>query len=171
MNTSETILQIEHDIAWLPTPNESLLALSPVLPAKELITTAFALAFSGDQLLLTNLVKRGWDIPGGHVETGERPEETVRREVAEETGAKLGQLHVLGYQRLRLLAPKPVEYKYPYPDCYQVFYWAVVTSFEDFETTRESHGRALFAPDQARTVIWVQRHRGLYQAALAAVTG
>lgn len=70
MHTSETILQIEHDIAWLPKPNESLLVLSPILPAKELITTAFALAFSGDQLLLTNLVRRGWDIPGGHVEIG-----------------------------------------------------------------------------------------------------
>jgi 8-oxo-dGTP pyrophosphatase MutT (NUDIX family) len=170
MNTSETILRIEQNIVWLPKPNESLLALSPVLPPKELITTAFALAFSGDRLLLTNLVKRGWDLPGGHVEVEEMPEETVRREVAEETGAKLGQLHILGYQRLRLLTPKPIEYQYPYPDCYQVFYWASVTSLENFEPTPETHGRSLFAPDQAQTIAWVQRHRGLYQAALTAVT-
>jgi 8-oxo-dGTP pyrophosphatase MutT (NUDIX family) len=171
MNTSETILLIERDIVWLPKPNESLLVLSPTLPAKELITTAFALAFSGDQLLLTNLVKRGWDIPGGHVEAGEMPEETVRREVAEETGAKLGQLHILGYQRLRLLTLKPIEYKYPFPDCYQVFYWASVTSLEDFEPARETQGRSLFAPDLARTMTWVQRYNDLYQAALAAAIG
>jgi 8-oxo-dGTP pyrophosphatase MutT (NUDIX family) len=171
MNASETILQIDHNIAWLPNPNESLLVLSPILPAKELISTAFALAFSGDQLLLTNLVKRGWDIPGGHVEIGECPEETVRREVAEETGARLGQLHVLGYQRLRLLAPKPVEYKYPYPDSYQVFYWALIASFENFEPTQETHGRSLFAPDQAQAITWVRRYRDLYRAALDAVTG
>jgi 8-oxo-dGTP diphosphatase len=170
MNTSETILRTEHNIAWLPKPNKSLLVLSPILPAKELITTAFALAFSGDQLLLTNLIKRGWDIPGGHVEAGEMPEETVRREVAEETGTKLGQLHILGHQRLRLLAPKPVEYKYPYPDSYQVFYWASVISLEDFGPTWETYGQALFAPDQARAIAWVQRHRDLYQAALNSVT-
>jgi 8-oxo-dGTP pyrophosphatase MutT (NUDIX family) len=169
MNTNETILRVEHDIAWLPKPNESRLVLSPILPPKELITTAFSLAFSGDQLLLTNLVKRGWDLPGGHVEAGETPEETARREVAEETGAKLGRLHMLGYQHLRLLAPRPAEYNYPYPDCYQVFYWASITSLEDFEPTRETYGRALFTPDQAQTVAWVQRHTALYQAALAAV--
>jgi 8-oxo-dGTP pyrophosphatase MutT (NUDIX family) len=170
MNNSETILKIEHDIAWLPKPNESLLVLSPLLPTKELIVTAFALAFSGDQLLLTNLVKRGWDLPGGHIEAGEMPEETVRREVAEETGVRLGQLHMLGYQRLRLLTPKPIEYQYPYPDCYQVFYRASIASFEDFDPTRETYGRALFAPEQAQTVGWVQKHGDLYQAALAAVT-
>jgi 8-oxo-dGTP pyrophosphatase MutT (NUDIX family) len=170
MSISGTILQIEQDITWLPKPNEGLLVLSPVLPAKELITTAFALAFRGDQLLLTNLVKRGWDIPGGHIEPGEMPEETVHREVAEETGTKLGPLHMLGYQRLRLLTPKPAGYKYPYPDCYQIFYWASVVSVEDFEPTQETYGRFFFAPDQAQAVQWVQKYRDLYQAALAVAT-
>jgi 8-oxo-dGTP diphosphatase len=30
-----------------------------------------------------------WDFPGGHVEPGERPQDALRREVAEELGAEL----------------------------------------------------------------------------------
>jgi 8-oxo-dGTP diphosphatase len=52
-----------------------------------------ALIFEGDAILL---VERGreplkgyWSLPGGLVETGERLEEAVRREVLEETGLRI----------------------------------------------------------------------------------
>jgi 8-oxo-dGTP diphosphatase len=162
---AEKILRVEQDIAWLPRPNECQTVLSSHLPSQELVTTALMLAFAGDRLLMTNLRSRGWDIPGGHVEPGEHPEETVRREVHEETGAMLGSLHLLGYQRLRLLGPQPVAYDYPYPDCYQVFYWAQVISLDDFLPSAETQGRALFAPLETRTQSWVQHNGDLYEAA------
>lgn len=33
--------------------------------------------------------KRGWDIPGGHLEAGETPEEAFKRELYEESGCEL----------------------------------------------------------------------------------
>src|SRR5258707_5854402 len=103
MSQTEKVLQIEINIAWLPQPNEGRLVLSSQLPLRELSTTSFILAFSGDRLLQTHLVKRGWDLVGGHIEPGESPEEAARREAYEEAGARLGPLHLLGYQHLRLL--------------------------------------------------------------------
>ncbi len=162
----EKILRVDHNLTWLPEPNESLIALTSQLPPLELISTALVVAFDGDRLLMTELVSRGWDIPGGHIEQGEHPEATVHREVLEETGATLGELHLLGYQRLRLLGPAPSAYAYPYPDCYQVFYRGQVISLPDFLPTQEARSRALFPPAEARTLAWVRFMRELYEAAL-----
>jgi len=121
MQKDERILQIEQNLSWLPQPNEGRTVLSSQLPPDEMITTALVLAFDRDRLLQTHLAARGWDIVGGHIEPGESPEEAARREAYEEAGARLRELHVLGYQRLRLLGPRPASYRYPYPDSYQVF--------------------------------------------------
>lgn len=164
-------MRVDQDLAWLPKPNESQVVLSSHLPPLALLATALVLAFRDDSLLVTNLTSRGWDIPGGHIEPGELPDETARREVYEETGARLGPLHVLGYQRLRLLGPRPASYRYPYPDSYQAFYWARITTLDDFVPTAETQGRALLSPDEASILAWVQRHRELYAIALVQSTG
>lgn len=46
--------------------------------------------------LLTNHKTRGLEFPGGKLEQGETLEEAARREVYEETGAILGELHTIG---------------------------------------------------------------------------
>jgi|SRR5690348_2368544 len=171
MCETEKIIRVDQNIPWLPEPNESLIALSSQLPPLELISTALVVAFAGDRLLMTELASRGWDIPGGHVEPGEHPEATARREVLEETGATLGELHLLGYQRLRLLGPAPANYAYPYPDSYQVFYRAQVISLSDFLLTPEARSRALHSPSKARTFAWVRFNSELYETALQKCSG
>lgn len=170
MQTNERILQVVQDIAWAPQPNESHIVLSSQLPPREQISTALVLAFDGDQLLQTHLVARGWDIVGGHIEPGESPEEAARREAYEEAGARLKELHVLGYQRLRLLGPRPDAYRYAYPESYQLFYWAQIETLDEFVPTAEARGRALFAPDDARELPFVRTLRELYLAALQVAT-
>jgi 8-oxo-dGTP diphosphatase len=168
MQKDEQTLKIQQNLSWLPQPNEVRTVLSSQLPPAEWIATALVLAFDGDRLLQTHLAARGWDIVGGHIEPGESPEEAVRREAYEEAGARLGELHVLGYQRLRLLGPRPASYRYAYPDSYQVFYWAQIEALDEFRPTEEARERALFAPSDARGLPFVRTLSELYLVALQA---
>jgi 8-oxo-dGTP pyrophosphatase MutT (NUDIX family) len=160
-------LRVDWDIEWLPRPNETHWILDDALPPRELVTAAFALAFDGDRFLMTRLTHRGWDIPGGHLEPGETPLEAALRETYEETCATLGELMLLGYQKILIRAPRPDGYPYPHPIAYQVFYWGRVARLDPFRETSEVMARGLFSPDEAREVAWVQRYPELYDAALA----
>lgn len=160
------ILGTGYNIPWLPLPNEISLILDDQLPPLPLITSALALAFEGQNILMTNLQQRGWDIPGGHLDPGESPEAAMRREVIEEAGAMLGEVRLLGYQRIRLLGAVPAGYRYPHPDSYQVLYIGQVVSLLDFQSTSEASERAFFAPDVAHSLRWVQENHLMYNAAI-----
>ncbi len=62
--------------------------------------TVLVFVFHELEFLLANIAGRGWSIPGGRIEPGEYPEAAARREVYEETGAQIGELHVIGYYEL-----------------------------------------------------------------------
>lgn len=54
---------------------------------------------AGRILIIKN--KRGWGFPGGHPEPGERPEDTLRREVAEEAYITLKDPRLIGYMEVK----------------------------------------------------------------------
>ena len=160
------VLRIHHDFPLAPTPNEVTLVLDDALPPLHLITCALALAFDGERILMTNLNARGWDIPGGHLEAGESPEDALRREVMEETGALLSNVRLLGYQCVTIHVPCPPNYRYPYPVSYQTLFFANVAELPSFIPTDEARERRLFAPQEATSLRWVQQNREMYDAAL-----
>ena len=161
------ILRIERDDPGLPRPNECTSMLCGDLPPAEFVSAAFVFAFDGPLRVFTHLVKRGLDIPGGHVRPGESPAQAAVRELREETGTRVAGLRVLGWRRNRILAPRPADYPLPYPDSYMVFYAAKVVGFEPVVPDGETMGRALVPPEDARRVPLIQANPALYEAALA----
>ncbi|PLR84438.1 nucleoside triphosphatase YtkD [Bacillus canaveralius] len=82
-----------------------------------------------DKWLLTSHKIRGLEFPGGKTESGETLEEAARREVFEETGARLQSLHYVG------------EYEVggEIPFVKTIFY-GVVERIEERETFFETNG-------------------------------
>jgi 8-oxo-dGTP diphosphatase len=57
---------------------------------------ALVFAFHGRRIVLADIAGRGWCVPSGRLEVGERAEEAARREAWEEAGVTLGALVPLG---------------------------------------------------------------------------
>ena len=134
----------------------------------ELVTTGFTLAFDGDRVLLVRLADRDWHPPGGHRELGENPREAAMREAMEEAGCRVEALSPLGWQRFTSHDPVPPGWRYPVPTAYQQFFVGLVDGACPVPGTEAIDAR-LFTPEQARSLDWVQRHRGLYEEALRRV--
>jgi 8-oxo-dGTP diphosphatase len=173
LGVTERVLHLTRDFEHLPKPNESSIVLSDQPPPTELVTGAFVLAFDGDRLLMTEEHGRGWNIVGGGVEPGETPEQAARRETVEEAGARLGELAVLGYQRMRLLGPKQDGYRWPYPDSYMLLFVAQVAALDPFEPNDDASARALVPPAEVAATFWgaFESNRLLHQAALERIQG
>lgn len=122
---------------------------SNILPPYELITSVHGLCFHDDHLLLANLKERGWDIPGGHIEAGETPEECFKRETLEECYVE-GQCELLGFVTVDHCDNPFWSESSPYPKMgYQVFYKMNVTKQLPFKGDFESTQRLLINPKDA----------------------
>jgi 8-oxo-dGTP pyrophosphatase MutT (NUDIX family) len=112
----------EEDVVWGDLPIHAAYYVTSEPPPEELVTSVRAVVLCGERVL----VSRNRDavlhaLPGGRREAGESFEETLRREVLEETGYAIDRPRRLGVAHLRHLAPKPAGYRFPHPD----FLWAV----------------------------------------------
>ena len=163
------LIKSDRSIYWLPQPGECRLYITDELPPVEQCSTAFGFVFAGDEVLLTRLRDRDWDIPGGFIDPGETPEAAAIREVWEETRAKVEIIDLIGIQEVECFGPKPPNYRFPYPISVQVYYACKLLELAPFEINNESVERQFFKPEAARLVPTMTNHDLIYEEGLRRV--
>ncbi|WP_035393684.1 NUDIX domain-containing protein [Shouchella miscanthi] len=118
------------------------------LPFAEKITSAHGFCFYQNQVMLVYLKKRGWDLPGGHVEKGETPKAAFQRECFEE-GYVSGDCTLLGCIKVNHEKNSAWNETSPYPKIgYQAFYRMNVSTLHPFSGHFEATKRTFVDPNQ-----------------------
>ncbi len=164
------LIKVDREITWLPKPAEGRLYITDELPPLELCRTAFGFAFNGDQVLMTRLKNRDWDIPGGKIDVGETPQQTVVREVLEETFVQVEVIELVGIQEVELLGPRPENFQWIYPLSVQVYFLCRISKLMPFRKNKESYERGFLDPDYAREIPTMRNHEEIYEEALRRVS-
>lgn len=94
------------------------------LPPDRYVTSVRCLLLKGDSVLVLRNREGYHVLPGGRCEAGEGFEQTLQREVAEETGWTIRAVSRLGFIHLEHLGPKPSGYRFPHPHFFQIVYTA-----------------------------------------------
>ncbi|MCA1594925.1 MAG: NUDIX domain-containing protein [Chloroflexi bacterium] len=138
---SSRVVGAEECTEWGGLPLRIQSYLSEDLPDIQWITSVRGLVFRDCEILVVRDPRSIHLMPGGRREAGESLEETLNREVLEETGWTIGRPDLLGFMHFRHLAACPPGYRYPYPEFVQAVYCARAISLDP--DARESGGYEL----------------------------
>jgi ADP-ribose pyrophosphatase YjhB (NUDIX family) len=98
--------------------------LSEAVPPLDCLKSVRCIVFRDDSVLVVRDVDEQHIIPGGRREAGETLEQTVRREVLEETCYAVGKLHPLSFAHLYNLQSETHDAFYGARDFFWLIYWA-----------------------------------------------
>ncbi|MDB5204397.1 MAG: hypothetical protein JWP09_425 [Candidatus Taylorbacteria bacterium] len=137
--------------------------VSDIMPPVELVTAVFGFAIKDGKLLLGKFNKAtrkdcAYDMVGGHVEKDESIENALSREFIEEVSVKIKPIRLLGHIKFVEDAPKPEDYKYPYPESYMLIYKCDIIEELDFKENNESVERVYFGREELKRSKWCSEH-------------
>jgi 8-oxo-dGTP diphosphatase len=127
------------------------------------VTTVHGFFLDGDKLLLVKHRTRGWEVPGGHVDTGESVEVAMRRELQEEAQMKCGKINCLGYLKKIALEDAPLNCDYPHPLSYCVFFSARVAEKMPFLGDSSIVDARFFTFDEATAIPWITSYSEYFE--------
>ncbi len=135
---------------------------SEELPPDHLTTSVRAVVLSSEHVLVIREPTGDEHIaPGGRRRAGESLEDTLRREVLEETCWTVGDLSILAVGHFHITSAVPEDYPYPSPDFVQLVYLTTALEFHDERTIEDDwvagcellpvdslHGRRISKPQR-----------------------
>jgi 8-oxo-dGTP diphosphatase len=153
---------------WLPHAHKAKIIVDAETTLNPTdISSSFIFAFKGKEVLLAQVYSRGWDIPGGHREHAETPEETVSRELFEECGTHTDLMGPLGHIEIHLEGDTaPNNYPYPFPISYLMFYWGIVSEIGTPSSSMEVGEPRFFSIHEALKLDCIKDKKILFNEAL-----
>ncbi|WP_308462037.1 NUDIX domain-containing protein [Planococcus sp. CP5-4] len=123
------------------------------LRASDIVTSVHGYCFLDEKLVLVQVKGRGFNVPGGHVEKGEVPEQALRREVYEEAYIA-GELTYIGAIEVDHSENEKFTENKKYPKVgYQLFYRMDITECFPFLRQYETTARIWVEPEQVPHVM------------------
>lgn len=130
------------------------------------VTTVHGIFFNlKKEILLVRHVKRGWEVPGGHIEEGESFLEAMHRELYEESQMSCESLTQLGFLRKEALEEKPINCTYPHPVSYCLFYAGVISEVDVFLGDEKIKEARFFDLSEASQNAWIINYIDYFEAA------
>ena len=153
--------------SWIPYKNKVDFYVGQRVDFDAPVTTVHGFFFNDEgKLLLVKHKKRGWEIPGGHVEANEACEAAISRELYEEAQMYAEDLYVLGYLRKIALEDRPESCTYPYPLSYCIFYAAIISKSEAFFGDSSIIDFQFINVQESRKYSWIQSYDVYLEEAL-----
>ncbi|MGV3465842.1 MAG: NUDIX hydrolase [Heyndrickxia sp.] len=134
--------------------NPVLLTWNPSeMPKMELVTSVHGYCFLDEKIMLVKIDHRGFNMPGGHIEANETPEQTFHREAFEEGYVK-GEIKYLGAIEVNHQNNPHFDPNGKYPLIgYQLFFRMDIIECLPFLREHESIARIWVEPDQVPFII------------------
>jgi 8-oxo-dGTP diphosphatase len=160
------LISTEKNLPWIETESILETFISDEMPPIDECSSAYAFVLKNKELLQTELREgerplRQLDIPGGHIDSEETPEEAVMRETFEETGVQIQEPRLVAYSKITIVSEKPDNYQYPYPVSYMLFYKSDAYEEFPFEGNKEVHGRVWLPEEEFERSEWCKENRVL----------